>query len=301
MGRDTVSARISCIILAILSALLIAVSCFGIATSGLMKSNSFLSSRIINLDDKFIATVNEKLMYECDNMPVPAEAFASALDKETMDGVLTQAANNIILCYDMDFSDSRELYDCFYSGIDKYCDENNIKVSSDELNRCASFAVKITDKILSNGMPKQIKLFALISGKELATYFIYCLVGAVVFLIIINLVNKRRHKKYSYYALTLNTMGLIYIFGYILVNAKNYVGNFSFCNQGYFNFAIKDALNSIFRIFPIVGAVLLALGTVMIIQNYLYYRRKTKEMNETDEMNNKMKQEFIDHYSKKHR
>jgi len=301
MGTDTASARFFCNLLAIISALLIAFSCFGLVGSGLMKSSSYIASKFIEYDEEMLRAVNAELDKECSNMPAPAGAFTSALDKEDIDNALTRAAENLVLCYDIDFSDSRDLYDSFYNGIEEYCSKNSVGISSAELNQCASLGVKVTNEVLSTGISRKTQIFQLLIGNSVAMGFVYCAAGAVVCLVLINLINKRRHKKYSYYSLAFNGAGLIYIFGALLVKFKNYVDGFTFCRSALYDAALKDAVNSIINAYIIVGIAFVVFGLIMLVYNFKYYERRKKEMNETDAINNQMKKEFLEHYNKKHR
>ena len=293
MGSNSIVSRLICFVLAIGAALLIVVSVFGSVTIGTLKSHSYVASKFVKYDSQLLETVNDALLEKCDDMPLPAEAFASALNVKEMDSILTTVARNIILCYELDFTDSKELYNYFVEGLGKYCEENGIKMLSEDINRCACYAVDVTNEVLTSGVSNDIAIFRAAIGKSMAIRFIVCFAIAIVFIVLIDLINRGRHRKFSYIGMAFVSAGMIFIAATLYVKSKGYVDSFSFCSLDIYNSAIRDSINSTFFIYPIIGAVFVVLGLVILIMNYIYFRNKNLIVQREKELNIEMKQDFI--------
>ena len=297
MSQDAITSRIICIILAVAAAFLGVVSLCGSLSTGMVKSVSFVSQRFMKYDEELLNEINSALMEECTDMPLPAEAFAAALDTDAADRILYKASKNIILCYDMDFSDDTELYSFFSDGMEKYCDENNIHVKSSDLNSCASLAVDVANEVLSSGVSKNIRLFRASAGKSLATKFVICGALCAVFIVLIHMFNKGRHKKYIYYSTALMSSGLILIFVTLLIKSRHYIDNFSFCTFEIYDKAIKDVLNYPLFIYQIVGAVCIVSGVIMMVYNYKYYVKRKQINEEEKRVNLELKDAYMQHFN----
>ena len=297
MSQDAITSRIVCIILAVAAALLGVVSLFGSLSTGMVKSVDYVSQKFIKYDEELLNEINSALLEECTDMPLPAEAFAAALDTDAADRVLYKASRNIILCYDMDFSDDTELYSFFSDGMEKYCDENNISVKSSDLNACASLAVDVSNEVLSSGVSKNIRLFRAVAGKSLAIKFVLCGALCAVCIVLIHMFNKGRHKKYIYYSTALISAGLLFVFVTFLVKSRHYIDNFNFCAFEIYDKAIKDVLNSSLFIYPIIGVICVAAGVIMMVYNYKYYVKRKQINEEEKRVNLELKDAYMQHFN----
>lgn len=299
MNTNVILTKMICFFLSVLMAFLIVFSVFGAFTVGMLKSQNYISGKLEQHDEQLLSEINKKLSDDCTDMSLPKEAFTNALSKGEVDSVIGDMVSDMILCYEIDFSDSEKLYGYFTDGITDYCEKNNIDAMSEDISRGASLAVDITNEALAGSSTGIIKLFQKIQGSRLILLAVLCAAFAVACAVAIDSINSGRHRKFSYIGMGLATSGVMLTAATVFVKHMGYIDNYEFCSFELYNNAITDAVNATFKPYPIIGICLAAAGFIMLILNYIYFAKKNKMVQEKVDMNIRMKDEYIQHFNEK--
>lgn len=291
--------RFSCLVLSMAMTASLVLFLFGVSNVFIFQNKNFIEKNIASQKAAFADELGEKFDEMQDSFTVPADALKLALERDVVDITANIAADNFIYSYSTDFSDSEELYNCFASAIGRYCRENDIKVSEEDININSSLAITVLNKEIGGTATSNLPVFTYSKSKIIAV-----IIGGSVLLFIaayflIDFINYGRHRKYSYIGMGIITAGYIMLIVPSYLKLKGLVSSMNFCDVNLYNNSITSLYGIIFYIFIIVGIILSITGALILILNYRYFKRKGDKARAAQESSKQMKDEYLIQYNEK--
>ncbi|WP_297131341.1 hypothetical protein [uncultured Eubacterium sp.] len=250
----------------------------GIAAS-LLRTNTFVQHRYEKYNSQTLKTVYDEFGKVAEQTGIPKKAYSSAITSKHIESVLHIASNNIVKGYKTDYSNSKFLYNYLKNSVSEYCENNDISVTDEQLNRFVCNAVDAFNNALGDESTNNIIIIAL-------TYtnrpMIAMLISAIVFVlcvVAIDFISRRRHKKYEYIGVSFITAGEVLTVLPFFAIIMKYANELHFTDVTVYNLALADTLNDILKIIMAVGVLVLIAGVLIVVRNYKYYKHKTKDIN----------------------
>jgi hypothetical protein len=291
--------KLLCFILSmLLSFSLIALSIGGFGI-GFMQSQDYIESRMNRYSDDIINEINADFVKLDGKTNLPVEAFTTALDQDEIQQIISTVVNNFIYNYQTDFSQDDVLYNDIKSSMSNYCNENSIVITDNALSKDASLAIHEINSTIGGSSSSSIKVVRFVQGQKMMYIICTSIILIIATIVILDLINFGRHRKFSYIGMSLITAGYVIDFGFLFVKYRNYVGNYKYSSVDSFNLGIADCVNDVLLYTAIVGAVFIVAGIIMLLLNYNYFRKKGIRVKENRQRNSQLRKEYLEQYNAK--
>lgn len=286
-------------LLAIVLAVSIVVLSSAVVFTACFQSNSFIKKNLDNYSEQTISIINDRFKQIARDTDFPEEAYINALTKENTSVIFDKVIESFNFNYSTQFADDSDVYDLLKAGMTNYCHINNIDVSENEICLNASLAVDAINEVMGGSSTANIKIMILSRSKKMAYSIIVPAVLIVACIIILDNINRGRHRKFNYIGMGFSISGFVMTFATVFALIRKYISNYKFCDNVIYNSAIRDIVIMCTKMLAIVGAVCIVIGFVMLVRNYVYYSRRKQERNERLEHNEQMRFEYLEEYQKK--
>lgn len=286
-----------CFVLSMAMALSIVVVAFAGMSVGFFKSENYINKYLNQYQQETVDTINQSVVEMSEKSDVPVEILTDALECKDVTIILKEAAHNFAYGYATDFSDSSDLYNCFKAGLIKYNTQNNNQLTEDELNEYASLGVDVVNETFGGKYTASVKLFNLSQSSKMIYIIALPVVLIIASFVILDLINHGRHRKFSYIGMGIATAGWVMTFVPLFVSHKDYIDNYNYCNIEAFNKAIADSVYTPLKIALVIGVILLAAGSVILLMNYKYFKKKNDQVTSVREHNSKLRNEYMAEYN----
>lgn len=287
--------RISCSLLAVILAFSIVGLILSTLFVGCFSSEKYVAKRLDDNKAVIIQAINDEVKPLAKLTGLEETAYVNAINETNFYVISNKVAKNLRYCYNTDFSEDNELYSIYYNSISSKAKLNNKKLKSSDIAKYASLAVYTASRVINTNDTAVIPIFRAIRGKT----FVYIVVGTIFFTIAsfvgIELINKGRHRKFSYMGMAITSAGYISVFGTLLINKMHYVEQNQFLEFEPYNTVIQNAVNDVVGMMIPFGVVLMITGFVMLAFNYNYFLKKNKKAEEEKEFSRKLVTDFLEY------
>ena len=287
--------RISCTLLSILLAASIVCLTVSLLFVGFFGNEQFVQDRIDQNKTEIIADINDEVKKLAKTTGLPKTAFVNAVNEDNFSVVSFTVAKNLKYCYRTDFSENVDLYNVYYNAVSDTSRNGGKKLHSNEASRYASLAVTTACKALNQSGTANVRLFNALSKN----FFVFSVISSVVVLIAsvvaLELVNKGRHRKYSYIGMGIITAGYVLVAATMFVEKMGYIEKNVFLVYDPYNKAIQTGVLDVIHYDIYIGAVFLAAGFIMLLLNYNYFRKKNIKAVKEREFNKKLATDFLEY------
>jgi hypothetical protein len=285
--------RILCYFLALVMAgsIVLAVAC-GVA-SGMLRSESFVQSKFEKYNSQLLKEVDTAIEGVAESTGLPTKAYTASVQSGHIQTVLHQVSGNLVYGYKTDFSDSKYLYGYYRTGIINFCKENGIAITEEEIVRDACFAVDTFNQVCGDESTSFVLPFQQTYTRNPFYMIIFSIVAFIASSIILGFITYGRHKKYDYIGMGVLTGGVVLFALPTFAIMMKYSSLLHFSDVDVYNYGIADVINSILRIYSLIGIVITIIGAVILTINYSYYKRKSIKMKTEHDINVKLRKEFM--------
>lgn len=250
----------------------------GIAAS-LLRTNTFVQHRYEKYNSQTLKTVYDEFGKVAEQTGIPKKAYSSAITSKHIESVLHIASNNIVKGYKTDYSNSKFLYNYLKNSVSEYCENNDISVTDEQLNRFVCNAVDAFNNALGDESTNNIIIIALTYTNRPMIAMLISVIVFVLCVVAIDFISRRRHKKYEYIGVSFITAGEVLTVLPFFAIIMKYANELHFTDVTVYNLALADTLNDILKIIMAVGVLVLIAGVLIVVRNYKYYKHKTKDIN----------------------
>ncbi|MFR5875191.1 MAG: hypothetical protein ACLUFN_01740 [Eubacterium sp.] len=293
--------KLLCFALSMILAFSIIFLTVGALSIGFLQSESYIESHIKNNSDKLIGEINAELATFDTKVDLPVEAFTTALTEENIGEIVKTAVNNLLYNYSSDFSEDEVLYNSIKSSISGYCQNNGISTSESELSKAAALMVDEINETIGGSSTLNVKVFTFVQSNKL----MYIICASVIFIIagvvLLDLINFGRHRKYSYIGMALTTSGFVLTFSILFARHQDYLSDFKLSSVEAYSLGIAECIDGIMLYSMIIGIICLAVGIIMLLLNYNYFRKKEIKVKASREHNSQLRKEYMEQYNAKQR
>lgn len=272
----------------ILSVAVVSIGCF--------RSDSIKKDKLQAHAPQTIECVNAKLEELANSTGFPVEAYTNCFDENLASLIYDKIINNINYAYPTSFSDDEEIYRMFKTNITDYCYDNGIDVSSQNISIYSSLAVDAVNEALGGYSTSSVGITKLVKNRIMIVLIVVPVVFIVACLVLIDLLNKGRHRRLNFYGMGISIAGALMALVSLFVILKNYAQAYQFCENAIYDAAIGDIMNLELKILSTIGIVCLIVGFVLLINNYFYFKKKKIEQNEHREQKMQMKTDYMLEY-----
>lgn len=291
--------KLLCFALSMILALSIILLTIGVLSTGFLQSDSYIESEINNYSNELINEINEELNNLDNKTDLPVEAFTTALTDEDAAEIIRIAVNNFIYNYNSDFSKDEVLYNSIKNSISAYCQENSINKKDKELSKAAALMVDEINETIGGSSTLNARVFTFAQSRALMYIICASVILIIISIVVLELINYGRHRKYSYIGMGLSTAGFVLTFGMLFIRYKDYISAFKFSSVEAYTLGIAQCVNNILFYSMIIGIVYLAAGIIMLLRNYNYFRNKGIKVKAAHEHNARLRQEYMEQYNAK--
>lgn len=286
-----------CFVLSMAMAVSIVVVVFSGMFVGFFQSEKYINNYLEKYQIETIDTINQAVVEVSEKSDVPAEILTDVLKTDDVKIILKEAAHNFAYGYATDFSDNSDLYNCFKSGLINYNAQNDDSLTEAELNSYACLGVDIVNETFGGKYTASVKLFSLSQSSKMIYIIAVPVVLIIAAFVILDLINYGRHRKFSYIGMGIATAGWILTFVPLFISYKKYIDSYNYCGIDVFNKAIADSVYLPFKIALIIGVLLLIAGTVILLMNYRYFKKKNDQVTSVRAHNSKLRDEYMAEYN----
>lgn len=284
--------------LCILMALLLAISLMGVLFSsmliGMFRSNSFVQFHCNRCSDAIIADIELSSTEAAVAASLPEDAFAGAVNQENFGTVSTEIARMFSFRYTADYSESSNIYTLFYHRLTEYDNKNGLGLTQEQLESDASLAVNYMNSRFSGKDTQNVKLFNLAYSDTVLYVLIGCAVGIVVSNVALGLLNRGRHRKFSYIGMGFTVAGYCLTFVTLFVLRADVLQNYRFCVYQPYDDMMRLCHETLLHWLMLSGIPLVIAGFAMLIANYRYYAKKLKKARASREDYDRFKEDYMD-------
>ncbi|MBQ7203204.1 MAG: hypothetical protein IJS03_04195 [Eubacterium sp.] len=227
---------------------------------------------------------------------IPDEVVFAAVDAE-LENIIAESANNFIVSNPNDFSGYDELYNSMFRSCEEYSKENALNADSKEISKLCSLAVDCVNTCLSKADTQNTKLFKYAQSTAIFIISVVLAVFAVFCVLMLDFLNKGRHRKNSYIGMGLTTAGYIEAVIPVIVCRLGFVEKEDFCGYAPFNQGLYSAVLGIMQLQVIFGLVLVVAGVIMLAVNYRYFAKKNSKARRENEIHESMKSKYNEEYN----
>ena len=287
--------RFTCTLLAVVLAFSIVGLILSTLFVGCFSSEKYVAKRLDENKAVIIQAINEEVKPLAKTTGIDESAYINAINEDNFYVISNTVAKNLKYCYNTDFSEDNELYSIYYNSISSKAKESGKNIKSNDIAKYASLAVYTASRVINTNDTAVIPIFRAIRGKT----FVYIVVGTIVLTIGsflgIELINKGRHRKFSYMGMAITSAGYISVFGTLLVNKMNYVEKNQFLEFEPYNAVIQNAVKDVLGIMIPVGVVLIIAGIIMLAFNYNYFLKKNRKAVADKEFSKRLVTDFLEY------
>ncbi len=287
--------RFSCTFFSVLLAFSIVAVILSSLFVGYFSSEEFVKEKIDRNKAEIIAEIDSEVKSLAKVTGLKKTAFTGAVNSDNFDVISNEITKDLRYCYNTDFSDNTDLYNIYSASISDKSKNGGKTLKSNEVSRYASLAVATACKALNTGDTANVLVFTAIQRN----FFVFAVIGSVGMLIIsvvvLELINKGRHRKYSYFGMGIVTAGYILVAGTWLVNKMQYVEKHFFLSFEPYNRAIQQGISDVLGKNLYIGAILIGVGFIMLLVNYNYFRKKNIKAEKEREFNKKVVTDFLEY------
>ena len=260
---------------------------------GNFSSESFIKERVEQNKDAIIAELDSEVKTLAKTTGLAKTAFTGAVNDDNFSVISETVTKNLKYCYKTDFSDNVDLYNIYSASISDPDRNGGKELKSNEVSRYASLAVSTACKVLNQNGTSSVLVFNAIQKQ----YFVYAVITSIVLsiicVVVLELINKGRHRKFSYIGMGVITAGYLLCAGTFFVEKMNYVNKNVFLVFDPYNNAIRTCFNDVLAKNYYVGIALFAVGFIMLIVNYNYFRKKNIKAEKEREFNKRLVTDFL--------
>lgn len=293
--------KLLCFVLSMIFAASIVIIALGAMSIGFLQSESYIESHINNKSAELINEINAQLNNLDNKTDLPVEAFTTALTEEDTAEIVKTAVNNFMYNYSSDFSEDEDLYNSVKGSISGYCQDNGISTNEKELSKAAALMVDEINETVGGSSTLNIKVFTFVQSSKLMYLICASVILIIASIVLLDLINFGRHRKYSYIGMGFTTAGFVLTFSILFARHQDYLSAFRFSSVEAYSLGIADCINDIMLYSMIIGIIYLAAGIIMLILNYNYFRKKGIKVKANHEQKTIMRQEYIEQLNAKQR
>lgn len=290
-----------CFALSMLLALSIMLLTVGALSVGFLQSQSNIESHINNYSAELINEINEELITLDDKTDLPVEMFTTALTEEDTAEIVRIAVNNFLYNYSSDFSEDEVLYNSIKNSISGYCQENGINTDDNELSKAAALMVDEINETIGGSSTLNVRVFTFVQGNALMYIICASVILIIASIVVLDLINFGRHRKYSYIGMSLSTAGFVLTFSILFTRLKDYLSTFKFSSVQAYSLGIAGCIDDVMRYSMIIGIVYLVVGIIMLIVNYSYFKTKGVRVKTAHEHNSQLRSQYMEQYNARKR
>lgn len=284
-------------ILAMLLAVSIVLFSSSVVFLSCFQTQSFVKKNFSTYSSQTIDCVNAKLEELAKNTGFPEEAYKLCFDENVADMVFDKTISNISYEYSTDFSDDADIYNAIKANLTKYCYDNNIDVSVQSIADNSSLAIDAINEALGGESTSNITIMNLTKSKKMILLIVLPFIIIIACFVLIDIINKGRHRRLNYYGLGLSTAGAVLAGESLLALIMSYPTKFQFCENVIFDAAIGDITNFALKVCASFGFVCLAVGFVLLFNNYHYYLDKKQRQTDAQEHKAQMQSDYMLEYT----
>lgn len=287
--------RISCSVVAVLLAFSIVILVVSSLFVAFFAGEGFIADKIDENKTEIINDINEEVKPLAQVTGINENAFVNAINEDNFRFISETVAKNLMYSYRTDFSDSHELYSIYYSSISEQLKKDGKKINSKDHSKYASLAVYTASKVINANDTARVYFFYTVHSKKYVLFVIGSLVLTILSIAGIELINKGRHRKFSYMGMGIISSGYILFFGTLFVKKADYVNKNIFLEFEPYNKAVQTAINDTVSRLIFFGIVFIIIGLIMLIVNYNYFRKKNEKALAEKEFNKKLVTDFLEY------
>lgn len=266
--------RLSLFGLSMLLALSLVTLVSGAVAVGLGKTQQFVAAGVEKQQTAVLATVEAALQDAALLSDLPEDIWNGAINQENFSIISSVVARAFIFQTNTDFSNDTNLYQTLTTHLTVYYRTQGVNVSGETVSAQASFAVFAVNEALDAQDTAGIAVFSLIQSP----YVMYGVIASA-FLIVasvlgLDLINRGRHRKYSYIGMGLMTAGYVLSFVPAYIQWRKYVETYRFCAYFPYDNAVKICVNIWLCVLLAFGMVFFLSGLIMLVKNYRYMKSK---------------------------
>jgi hypothetical protein len=273
----------------------------GSLSVGFLQSDDFVQNNMNKYSTELLNEVNEKIDSLDGKLSLSIEVYTSALGNDDAAKIISKVSSNFMNDYPTDFSEDRDLFESVKTSILNYCEQNSIKASDAQMNKAACFVVEEVNEVVGGRSSLDVKVFTMVQSRAAMCAICLAVILLIITTILLDVANYGRHRKYNYIGMGFTTAGFLMSFGILFVNHQDYVNNFKFTTITAYNLGIADCINILLNYVIIIGAVCFAIGLIILVLNYNYFRKKSARVKASRDDNSKMRKEYLEQYNAKKR
>ncbi len=262
---------------------------------GYFSSEEFIKERIDRNKTEIIAEIDSEVKSLAKVTGLKKTAFTGAVNDENFSVISDEVTKDLRYCYATDFSENTDLYNIYSASISDKSKNGGKTLKSNEVSRFASLAVATACKTLNVNGTAEVSVFNAIQQN----FFVYAVIGSAGILIIsivfLELINKGRHRKYSYFGMGITLAGYILVAGTYLTQKMQYIEKHTFLEFEPYNKAIQQSVADVINKNLYIGAALIAVGLIVLLVNYNYFRKKNIKAEKEREFNKKVVTDFLEY------
>ena len=285
--------KFACNFFALLLGLAIVATSLSVLFVGYFSSESFIQQKIEQYEDDVISELDNEVKKLSKTTGLKETAFVGAVNKDNFYVISSAVTKNLRYCYVTDFSDNVDLYNIYSASISDTSKNGGKTLKSNEVSRYASLAVSTACKVLNQNGTANVIIFNSMQNR----FFVFAVItsiGLVIMSIVaLELINKGRHRKFSYIGMGIITSGYLLVAGTIYVQKMNYINKNVFLAFEPYNNAVREAVSEIIAKNVYIGAVLFAAGLIILAVNYNYFRKKSIKTEKEKEFNKRLATDFL--------
>lgn len=272
---------------------------FSIGIIGIFSSSSFIESKMQVYEQQAIEGFSAELEKYDGRVDVPVEVLTKSISSRDIDVILSKATENFLYSYSTTYSKDEELYNSIKSSMTEYCNKNNISSTDADVSKAACLVVDAANEYFGGSATANVRLFKLAQSKTMVYLIIVPAVLMIASIVVLDLINYGRHRKYSYIGMGIVTSGYLLVLVPKISNRMGFTEAYRYCSNPIYNPAIKDCWLTVIQIATMVGALAIVVGVIMLFRNYRYFKNKNTEFNAVRENNVQLRNEYIEELNAK--
>ena len=283
--------RFACFISSVLIALSLVAFTVNVSMVAFLKNDNYIGTMLQKSKTEVVESLNPEFEKLSSLTGIPSEVYSGAFENGGFDIAVEEMKRDLQFGYSVNFASNTDIYNVFSNAISEYSRGNSLGFSGDVINRNASLAVDAVDEVLSASDFGENDIFNIVRSN---TFNVVCIIGSILVfvacIVIIEAVNRGRHRMYNYIGMGIVSGGYILP---IFVHAGDILKSLTFSGYQPYDTLIKGFASQQVKVYIAVGAILFAVGFVMLCINYNYYRKKRAAILEEKELDKIRQTEFL--------
>ncbi len=288
--------KFSCFALSMVLAASACLLVFGGIAVGLFHGDGYIARGLEQNREQLQYTIGQSLAEVEALGDVPSGAYDGAL-ASCVDEIEKQTAHNFVYSYETNLNRDTALYNALLSASTEYCSSKGVQVSAATLSRSASLAVDYINETVGGADTTRVSVFRFVRSQTMMIVIVGSVIGLIGSVVLLDVLNRGRHRKFSYIGMGTVTAGYLMTFVPLYVQRRHYVQDYVFCAYQPFDNAVRYCVNIGLNIALPVGAVLLLGGIVMLLLNYNYFRKKKLEEEARRAIAESKDSDYMDNYN----